>query len=1219
MTTELTSPFLDALRNRVLIGDGAMGTQLQSFDLDVEKDFFGLEGCNEILNDTRPDILELIHRRYFEAGADLVETNTFGCNLPNLADYDIADRIRELAEKGTAIARKVADEMGPSEDGTPRFVLGSLGPGTKLPSLGHAPYASLRDAYTEAGLGMLDGGADAFLIETCQDLLQVKAAVNGVKAAMRQLEKRIPIIVHVTVETTGTMLMGSEIGAALATLQPLGIDMIGLNCATGPDEMSEHLRYLSTNASIPVSVMPNAGLPVLGKNGATYPLQPDELGTALRGFIEDYGLSMVGGCCGTTPEHISAVRDAVLGRGAWESEGAAVRAVREREAADAPAIDEVSSLYAPMPLTQDTGITMIGERTNANGSKAFREAMLAGDWEKCLNTGRSQVTDGAHLVDLCVDYVGRDGREDMATLASQIATQVTLPVMLDSTEPDVLRVGLEHLGGRCAVNSVNFEDGDGPDSRYQRIMELVVEHGAAVVALVIDEEGQARTADKKVEIAERLIADITGTWGLRKQDIIVDCLTFPISTGQEETRRDGIETINAIRELKDRHPEIHTTLGLSNISFGLNPAARQVLNSVFLNECINAGLDSAIAHSSKILPMNRIDERQREVALDMVYDRRRDASHPDGEYDPLQTFMELFEGVSAADAKDARAEKLAALPLLDRLAQRIIDGERTGIEEDLDLAMKEKEPLAIVNEDLLRGMQTVGDLFGSGQMQLPFVLQSAETMKAAVGYLEGFMDAEDATGSKGSIVLATVKGDVHDIGKNLVEIILSNNGYTVHNLGIKQSVSSILSAAKDHDVDAIGMSGLLVKSTVIMKENLEELNSTGDAQRFPVLLGGAALTRTYVENDLSEIYQGDVFYGRDAFEGLRIMDALMAEKRGEGLDPTSPEAIAAAEKKEKRRARNERSKRIAAKRAAEAAANAPEVPARSDVAVDVPVAKPPFWGTRIVKGIPINDYLTCLDERALFMGQWGLRGTRGDDGPSYEELVESEGRPRFRAWLQRLRAENILQHAAVVYGYFPAISEGDKVHVLPLPAAGEEPDPHAEPVVTWEFPRQQRGRFLCIADFIRSKETAIHEGKVDVLPFQLVTMGQPIADFANDIYAKNEYRDYLEVHGIGVQLTEALAEYWHQRVRSELAFTDGTTAARDDSDDTQDFFNLKYRGARYSFGYGSCPDLEFRKGMIDLLQPERIGVELSEELQLHPEQSTDAFVLYHPEAKYFNV
>lgn len=1189
-----------------------MGTQLQAFDLDVEDDFLGLEGCNEILNHTRPDVLRQIHRAYFEAGADLVETNTFGCNLPNLADYDIADRCRELAYKGTAVAREVADEMGPGRNGMRRFVVGSLGPGTKLPSLGHAPYGDLRGHYKEAALGIIEGGGDAFLIETAQDLLQVKAAVHGVQDAMTELGVTLPIICHVTVETTGTMLMGSEIGAALTALEPLGIDMIGLNCATGPAEMSEHLRYLSKHASIPVSVMPNAGLPVLGKNGAEYPLTAEELAEALRGFVTDYGLSMVGGCCGTTPEHIRAVRDAVVGVPEGETSalesvpvGPVERAEREIEVEDA-----VASLYTSVPLSQGTGITMIGERTNANGSRAFREAMLAGDWEKCVDIAKQQTRDGAHMLDLCVDYVGRDGREDMATLASLLATSSTLPIMLDSTEPEVIRVGLEHLGGRSIVNSVNFEDGDGPESRYRRIMAMVQQHGAAVVALTIDEEGQARTAEHKIRIAERLIEDITGTYGLKESDIIVDCLTFPISTGQEETRRDGIETIEAIRELKKRHPEVHTTLGLSNISFGLNPAARQVLNSVFLHECIQVGLDSAIAHSSKILPMNRIDERQREVALDMVYDRRAEG------YDPLQEFMQLFEGVSAADAKDARAEALAAMPLFERLAQRIIDGDKNGLEEDLEAGMKEKKPIEIINEDLLNGMKTVGELFGSGQMQLPFVLQSAETMKTAVAYLEPFMEDEaEATGearaeSKGRIVLATVKGDVHDIGKNLVDIIMSNNGYDVVNLGIKQPISAMLEAAEKHNADAIGMSGLLVKSTVVMKDNLEEMNAA-KASHYPVMLGGAALTRTYVENDLAEVYQGDVYYARDAFEGLSLMDELMAEQRGEGADPDSPEAIEAARKKEERRARNERSKRIAAERKAKA--EPVEVPERSDVATDTPVATPPFWGTRIVKGLALAEYLPTLDERALFMGQWGLKATRGGEGPSYEELVETEGRPRFRYWIDRLKAEGILDHTAIVYGYFPAVSEGDDVVIL------ESPEPDAPERMRFSFPRQQRGRFLCIADFIRPREQAIAEGQVDVFPFQLVTMGDPIAQFANKLFAANEYRDYLEVHGLGVQLTEAIAEYWHARIRSELQLTTGGTAADDDAEDKKKFFDLDYRGARFSFGYGSCPDLEDRIKMVELLQPERIGVELSEELQLHPEQSTDAFVLYHPEAKYFNV
>lgn len=1190
---EYDTTLLDTLSRRVVIGDGAMGTMLQAADLSLD-DFRGLEGCNEILNDTRPDVLREIHRAYFAAGADAVETNTFGCNLPNLGDYDIAHRIRELAEKGTRLAREVADDMGPGPDGTPKYVLGSMGPGTKLPTLGHAPYATLRDAYTEAALGMLEGGADAVLIETCQDLLQVKAAINGTKEAMRRLGRRIPIITHVTVETTGTMLVGSEIGAALTALEPLGIDVIGLNCATGPDEMSEHLRYLSRHARVPVSVMPNAGLPVLGSRGAEYPLTPEELATALRGFVSEFGLALVGGCCGTTPEHIRQVTEAVR-----EVEAALPPIGQRRDPEPEPS---VSSTYTAVPFEQDASVLMIGERTNANGSKAFREAMLAEDWQKCLDIAKDQVRDGAHMIDLCVDYVGRDGVADMAALAGRLSTASTLPIMLDSTESAVLRAGLEHLGGRCAVNSVNFEDGDGPESRYQQTMRLVVEHGAAVVALTIDEEGQARTAEKKVAVAERLIADITGNWGLSESDIIIDALTFTLGTGQEESRRDGLETIEAIRELKRRHPRVQTTLGLSNISFGLNPAARQVLNSVFMHECVQAGLDSAIVHASKILPMSRIPDEQREVALDLVYDRRRDG------YDPLQKLMELFEGVSTADSKASRAEELAALPLFERLERRIVDGERNGMEADLDEAMQQVPPLQIINETLLSGMKTVGELFGSGQMQLPFVLQSAEVMKAAVAHLEPHMESTDDSG-KGRIVLATVKGDVHDIGKNLVDIILSNNGYEVVNLGIKQPITSILDAALDKKADVIGMSGLLVKSTVVMKENLEELNAKGVADQFPVLLGGAALTRSYVENDLTEVYAGEVHYARDAFEGLRLMDEIMARKRGEGPAPDSPEAIAEQKKAAERKARHERSKRIAAER--RAAETPIEVPERSDVAAELPVPVPPFWGTRLVKGLSVHEYAGLLDERALFLGQWGLRGQRGGDGPGYEELVETEGRPRLRAWLDRLSTEGVLQHAAVVYGYFPAISEGDDVVVL------TEPKSDAPQRYRFTFPRQQRDRFLCIADFVRSREYATRTGQVDVLPFQLVTMGQPIADFANELFAANNYRDYLEVHGIGVQLTEALAEYWHRRIREELLL-EGRSIAESDPDDVTDYFKLGYRGARYSFGYGACPDLEDRAKLVDLLEAERIGVTLSEELQLHPEQSTDAFVLLHPEAKYFN-
>ena len=1185
---------LDALDQRVLVADGAMGTMLQDAgergDL-VLDDFAGLEGCNEILNATRPDVVRHIHRAYFEAGADAVETNTFGANLPNLADYDIADRIRELAEKGARLAREVADEM--STPDRPRFVLGSVGPGTKLPTLGHASFATLRDAYAECGAGLVAGGADAVIIETCQDLLQVKAAVLGVQQAMRDEGRRIPVIAQVAMETTGTMLLGSEIGAALTALEPLGVDLIGLNCSTGPEEMSEHLRTLAKHARIPLSVMPNAGLPVLGPHGAEYPLDPDGLAAALAAFVREYGVRLVGGCCGSTPAHVSAIVEAVRDV-----------APAQRHPRPEPGL---SSLYAAVPFRQDTSVLMVGERTNANGSKKFREAMLAEDWEACVGIARDQTREGAHLIDLCVDYVGRDGVADMAELAGRLATASTLPVMLDSTEPEVLRAGLERLGGRSIINSVNYEDGDGPDSRFQKAMALAREHGAAVVALCIDEEGQARTAEWKVRVADRLIRDLTGNHGMHVADIVVDTLTFPITTGQEEVRRDALETIGAIRELKRRWPDVQTTLGVSNVSFGLNAAARQVLNSVFLHECVNAGLDTAIVSAAKILPMSKIPDEQRSVALDLVYDRRRPATDTAPAYDPLNRFMELFEGVSASSARATRAEELAALPLFERLERRIVDGEREGLEADLDSALQSRPALEIINDTLLSGMKTVGELFGSGQMQLPFVLASAEVMKSAVAHLEPHMErAEDDTG-KGTIVLATVKGDVHDIGKNLVDIILTNNGYTVVNLGIKQPIATILSAAQEHRADAVGMSGLLVKSTVVMKENLQEMNARGMA-RVPVLLGGAALTRSYVENDLAEVYQGRVSYARDAFEGLRLMDAVMARRRGEVPETTPEEEVARAERK----ARHEKSQRVAAKRRAAAAETAGPVPERSDVTVDNPIPVPPFWGTRVVKGISLAEYSGMVDERALFLGQWGLRGAKGGSGPSYEELVGTEGRPRLRYWLDRLSTEGVLAHAAVVYGYFPAVSEGDALVVL------DEARPDAAERYRLEFPRQRRDRHLCLADFWRPRSLALDRGEVDVLPLHLVTMGQPIADYAGELFAKDAYRDYLEVHGLGVQLTEALAELWHRRIREELVFPTGGSVSAEDPADVREFFDLGYRGARYSLGYGACPNLEDRTKLVDLLQPGRIGVELSEELQLHPEQSTDALVAHHPEAKYFN-
>ena len=1180
---------MSALEERVVIADGAMGTMLQDRKPSLE-DFEGHEGCNEILNVTRPDIVLDVHNAYFETGIDCVETNTFGANWSNLSDYGIDDRIEELASAGAALARQSADEFT-KRDGKPRWVLGSMGPGTKLPSLGHTTYAHLKDTFALQAKGLIQGGADAFMVETSQDLLQTKAAVNACKQAVVDTGIRLPIFVEVTVETTGTMLMGSEIGAALTTLEPLGIDMIGLNCATGPQEMSEHLRQLSQHSQIPVMVMPNAGLPILQGDGAYYPLTPEELATAHEQFIKEYGLALVGGCCGTTPEHLKAVVDRVGGR-----------ALAKRNIEIEPG---VASLYQHVPLTQDNTYLAIGERTNANGSRAFRDAMLEENWDECVEIAKKQVRDGAHLLDVSVDYVGRDGVKDMQEIVSRFASASTLPLVIDSTEPQVMQAGLELIGGRAVINSVNFEDGDGPNSRFQKSMPLVREHGAAVIALTIDEEGQARTREDKVRIASRLIDTLIRDWEMRVEDIIMDCLTFPIATGQEETRKDAIETIEAIREVNRLYPGIHTTLGVSNVSFGLNPVSRAVLNSVFLHEAYEAGLDTAIIDAAKIMPLASIPQEQIDVALDLIYDRRQFDAEGNVTYDPLQKMLDMFAGVNSAALKDARAQEFAAMGVTERLERRIIDGESKGLEQDLDQARGDGiKPLDIINNHLLEGMKIVGERFGKGEMQLPFVLQSAEVMKSAVALLEPHMEKSSEAG-KGTIVLATVRGDVHDIGKNLVDIILTNNGYKVINIGIKQPMNDIIAAAEEHNVDVIGMSGLLVKSTLVMKENLEELVSRGLEKKWPIILGGAALTRTFVEDDLASGFPGVVRYAKDAFEGLDLMEPLVEVARG-----ADPESVGLPALK----------KRIHAK--SQLTLTEPEnLPARSDVATDNLVPAAPFWGTRMVKGLKLADYAEFLDERATFMGQWGLKPSRAEDGASYEELVKTEGRPRLRYWLDRILAEGMFD-AKVVYGYFPVYSEGEDVVVLHhaddpegvlgvpgLLAPDGASGPIGEERLRFNFPRQRRDRHLNLADFVKGKDT----GLIDVMPVQLVTVGAEVDKHTAKLFEANAYREYMELHGLAMQLTEALAEFWHSRIRAELGF------GGEDPKEIEGFFDLKYRGARFSLGYPACPEMEDRKKIMELLKPERLGIELSDELMLNPEQSTDAFVFHHPEAKYFSV
>jgi 5-methyltetrahydrofolate--homocysteine methyltransferase len=1147
------SDFLAALRERVLILDGAMGTQIQAANLGLDE-YWGKEGNSEVLNLSKPDVITAIHASYFEAGADAVETNTFGANLVVQGEYEMADQVYELNRIGARLAKEAAASFSDR----PRWVIGSIGPGTKLPSLGHATFDELQASYALQSRGLVEGGVDALMIETCQDMLQVKTAIAGAVSAFEETGRKLPLIVQVTIETTGTMLLGTEIASALTALEPFGaIDVIGMNCATGPIEMTEHVRFLCQSSRKFVSVLPNAGLPELRDGKPWYPLTPEEFVRHHTVFVKEFGTNIAGGCCGTTPEHIRQLA-AALGNAA------------PKDRTSAQLDPGCASLYVAQPFQQETSFFVIGERCNVQGSRKFKELVGAEDWDSTVRVAKEQTREGAHALDVSVDFTGRDGVADMAEVVSRFRTQVTLPLFLDSTEPQVIEAGLKLHGGRSVINSINLEEGTGPDSRLMRNLALARTYGAACVALAIDENGQATTKDWKIEVCKRLAEIARDEAGLRPSDLIFDTLVFPITTGMEEQRRAALETIAAVEAIKTEIPGAFTSLGISNVSFGLSAAARQVLNSVFLHEAIAHGLDAAIVSPAQILPNSRIDERQREVALDLVYDRRRPG------YDPLQEFLALFEGV---DIQRATKQDLSHLPLDERLKRRIIDGEREGLEADLDEALKAKPALEIINTHLLDGMKVVGDLFGAGEMQLPFVLQSAETMKAAVSHLEPHME-RSGDGSKGKIVLATVKGDVHDIGKNLVDIILTNNGYTVFNIGIKQPITTIIEAAERERVDVIGLSGLLVKSTVVMREDLEELNRR-ELHTYPVLLGGAALTRSYVEDDLRGLYNGRVFYGRDAFEGLHTMDALMAEKRGEPALDAAPKP-----------------KRV---RPVKTAADALVVPARSDVALDVPIPAAPFIGSRVVKGLNTLEIASYLNKTALFRGQWQFRPKKGQKREDYDAIIEGEVEPILRSTLDRCISEGLLV-PAVVYGYFSAQSEGDDLIVY-------DPEDSSREAVRFTFPRQPRGRFLNIADFFRP----VSSGEMDTVAFHVVTMGPKIGERARELFEANEYREYLYLHGLGVEMAEALAEFWHRRIREELGI------AGDDAETVAGLFDQGYRGSRYSFGYPACPNLEDQKQIFDLLEPDRIGVSLSEEFQLDPEQSTSAIIVHHPEAKYFSV
>jgi 5-methyltetrahydrofolate--homocysteine methyltransferase len=1171
--------FLSTLKERIVVFDGAMGTNLQSQNLTLE-DFGGaqFEGCPEYLLVSKPQAVENVHAAFLEVGCDVIETDSFG-GLPFvLGEYGIAHMAYELNLKAAQLARRVAADF--STPTRQRWVAGSMGPGTKLPTLGHITFNDLKAAYAEQARGLLDGGVDLLIVETCQDLLQTKAALAAIFDDFKQRRHRVPVIAQVTIELFGTMLNGTEISAALTALEPFPIDIIGMNCGTGPKHMTESIRYLCENAPLPVSVLPNAGLPQVKDGQQHYDETPETFTAQVLHFAKDFGVNVVGGCCGTTPAHLKAVVEAM-------------QHVTPKQR-DARLVPSASSIYIQQPYRQDTSFLIIGERVNASGSKKMRDLLGAEDWDGLVSLAREQEREGAHVLDVNVDFVGRDGVEDMHSLASRLVTQVRIPVMFDSTEWQKMEAGLQHAGGKSILNSTNYEDGE---PRFRKVIGLAQEYGAAVVIGTIDETGMARTAEGKFEIAKRAYEQATKELGFPAHDIFFDPLALPISTGIEEDRRNAAETIEGIRRIKKELPECLTLLGVSNVSFGLSPASRVVLNSVFLHEAVEAGLDAAIVNASKIVPLNRIGERELEVARQLIYDERKF----DGDvctYDPLTEFTKLFEGVSSKKATAVDEN----LPVEEKLKRHIIDGEKLKLEDNLKLALETHPALDIVNDILLDGMKVVGDLFGSGQMQLPFVLQSAEVMKAAVRFLEPFMEKKGGATTKGTMVLATVKGDVHDIGKNLVDIILTNNGYRVVNLGIKQTIDAILAAHEEHKADAIGMSGLLVKSTLIMRENLELMTERG--LDVPVVLGGAALNRRYVDEDLKPIYKGQLFYARDAFDGLHTMDLLtgtggeaQAKARAAAAGTTDDGATEDAEDLIGEEAKLG-IRKPARPRAARVAGDTTHT-ARSNVNPDAPIPAAPFYGSRVVEDVPLADVFAFVNESALFKGQWQFKQGR-KSAEEYRQLVAEKVRPVYEELKSRSERERLLT-PRIAYGYFPCQSEGNDLVVYHDDARTER--------VRFTFPRQPTGKHLCLADYFAAKES----GRVDVVAFQLVTVGARASEYAQELFKSDNYADYLFFHGLSVESAEALAELWHKRVREELGI------AGRDAKEVAKLFHQGYQGSRFSFGYPACPNLEDQTKLFELLDPARIGVSLTEEFQLEPEQSTSAIIVHHAEAKYFSI
>ncbi len=1171
----------------IIIFDGGTGTSFQNLNLSSH-DFGGddLEGCNENLVLSSPNTVEQVHNSFLEAGCHVIETNTFGASSIVLDEYSISNKAYEINKKAAQIAKKCANLF--SSINTPRFVAGSIGPTTKLPTLGHISFDKLKDSYEEQINGLIDGGIDLLLIETCQDVLQIKSALSASQEVMKNRNIELPIMISITMETTGTMLVGSDIASALTILEPYNIDILGLNCATGPVQMKEHIKYLAENSPFAISCIPNAGLPENIGGVAHYKLTPLELKMQLMNFIYDFNVQLIGGCCGTTPVHIKHLSSII--------EEIVDKKINKRlPTVKTNFVPSAASIYNAVPYKQDNSILIVGERLNASGSKKVRELLNEDDWVGLVSIAKQQQKENAHILDVNVDYVGRDGVKDMKEITSRLVTNINLPLMIDSTEADKMESGLKTAGGKCIINSTNYEDGD---DRFNQVLKLALDYGAGIVIGTIDEDGMARTSQKKYDIAKRALIK-TRSSGLADYEIFFDPLALPISTGIEEDRLNAKATIEAISKIRKSFPDIHIILGISNISFGLSPLSRINLNSIFLDECIKAGLDSAIIAPNKILPLSKISTETKKLCLDLIYDRRN-FENEICIYDPLVELTKAFQDITISDFKKASTSN-KNLTLEEKLKNHIVDGEKIGLEEQLNNALKKYKPLEIINTYLLDGMKVVGELFGSGQMQLPFVLQSAETMKFAVSVLEPHMETVDEKISNGKLLIATVKGDVHDIGKNLVDIILSNNGFDVINLGIKQDVSAIIDAQKKHKADCIAMSGLLVKSTAFMKDNLEAFNNA--EINVPVILGGAALTPKFVNEDCSQIYKGKILYGKDAFTDLQFMNDYMdSKKKGNwsnenGFTNTDDIQIKLASPRSSAKDKNlnknfEKTKSI----------QLIENFNRSNFVEEEEPIKAPFLGTRVLQDIEIDfdKLIFYLDKKALFSGQWQIKKNKGQSVEEYNNYLDSYANPLLEKWINIILDKGLISPKAV-YGYFRCGRNDNSIYLFD--------NVSNKKISEFNFPRQKSGNNLCIADFYCDLK---NNDPVDIFPMQAVTMGEIASEYSQELFKADKYSDYLIFHGLTVQLAEALAEYVHSIVRIECGFKSY------EPNNNREILAQKYRGARYSFGYPACPKVSDSNIQLSLLDTKRINLTMDESEQLHPEQSTTAIISLHSKAKYFS-